>query len=129
MVNITNKKKHMKNKNQLYYKISTGLLTLLMGFSATMYIVQNEMVASTFGDLGFPTWIIYPLATAKVLGLIAIWSNKSKTLKEFAYAGFMFDTLLAAGAHLSINDGGFAPALVGLGIVLTSYFFNSKLTA
>ncbi len=30
-----------------------------------------------------------------ILGLIAIWSNKSATLKEWAYAGFFFNFVLA----------------------------------
>lgn len=117
----------MNNKNQLFYRISTGILTALMGFSSLMYFVQNEMVSATFQNLGFPTWIIYPLAIAKILGLIAIWSNKSKLLKEWAYAGFAFNTLLAMGAHTSISDGEFPAAFVGLLLVITSRYFFSKL--
>lgn len=117
----------MKNKNLLFYRISTGLMTLLFGFSAVMYFVQHEMVAETFSTLGFPTFIIYPLAIAKLLGITAIWTNKSAILKQWAYAGFTFNTLLAAGAHIAVNDGGFAPAIAGLVFVGISYFFNSKL--
>lgn len=92
-----------------------------------MYFVQNEMVSETFASLGFPVWIIYPLAIAKYLGLIAIWSNKSKLLKEWAYAGFFFDVLLAAGAHLSVSDGGHYAALFGLVLVVVSRIYNGKL--
>ena len=91
-----------------------------------MYFVQNEMVSETFLKLGFPTFIIYPLAIAKILGLVAIWTNKSKMLKEWAYAGFTFDVLLAIGAHLSINDGEHYAALFGLVLIIISYYFNRK---
>lgn len=117
----------MKNRDLLIYRITTGLVSLLMAFSATMYFVQHEMVSETFLSLGFPTFIIYPLAIAKFLGLIAIWTNKSKMLKEWAYAGFVFDLLLASGSHLVANDGGFAPALFGLIMLGVSYFYHRKL--
>ena len=116
----------MEKRNLWIYRIATGLLTLLMGFSATMYFTQYEMVQEVFGKLGFPTFIIYPLATAKILGLIAIWSNKSKMLKEWAYAGFFFDVLLSMGAHLNVNDGEQGGAIIGLFLVLVSYYFDRK---
>jgi hypothetical protein len=116
----------MKNKNLLFYRIATGLMTLLFGFSAIMYFAQHDMVAETFLALGFPTFIIYPLAIAKLLGLTAIWTNKFATVKEWAYAGFTFNALLAAGAHIAAGDGEFAGAIMGLVFVAASYFFNSK---
>lgn len=117
----------MKKKDLLIYRITTGLLTVLMLFSASMYFAQNEMVSETFLKLGFPTFVIYPLAIAKILGLVAIWTNKSSMLKEWAYAGFVFNLLLAAGAHIAINDGEYAPALLGLVLVAVSYLYNRKL--
>ena len=117
----------MKKTNVWIYRIATGILTLLMTFSAVMYFAQYEMVSETFSKLGFPTFIIYPLAIAKILGLVAIWTNKSETLKQWAYAGFTFNLLLAAGAHLNISDGEHFPAVIGLVLVLVSYFYNRKL--
>ena len=111
----------------LINKISTGLLTALMLMSAGMYFFSNEMVRETFSNLGFPTYIIYPLAIAKILGIIAIWTNKSKSLKEWAYAGFFFDFVLALSAHIAINDGEFAAALVAIVLLFISYFSWKKL--
>lgn len=117
----------MKKTDLWIYRITTGIMTLLMMLSATMYFVKHDMVSETFLKLGFPTFIIYPLAIAKLLGLLAIWTDKSKMLKEWAYAGFVFDLVLAIGAHFSIQDGEHYPALVGLIIVLTSYLYYRKL--
>ncbi len=116
----------MEKRNQLIYWISTGLLSALMLFSASMYFLNYAMVSETFTTLGFPTYIIYPLAVAKILGLIAIWSRKSQMLKEWAYAGFFFDFVLAASAHISINDGAFMPAVVAIILLFTSYFSSKK---
>lgn len=116
----------MKTRDLWIYRIVTGLFTLLIAFSATMYFAQYDMVSETFLSLGFPTFVIYPLAIAKFLGLIAIWTKKSKVLIEWAYAGFTFDLLLAAGAHVSIADGGQFAAIIGLAMVAVSYVFYRK---
>lgn len=118
-----------QKRNRIIYYIATGLLTALMLMSAGMYFFNHEMVAETFSKLGYPTYIIYPLAIAKILGLIAIWTKKSNTLKEWAYAGFFFDFVLALAAHLHIKDGEFGGALVAIILLLVSYVFDKKLDA
>ena len=120
----------MKKRNKIIYLIATGLLTANMLLSAVMYIFNHEMAVNMFQSLSYPVYIIYPLAVAKILGLIAIWTNKSKTLKEWAYAGFVFDFLLAISAHINADDGEFVPAVVALVFVTVSYtFYRKGLTA
>ena len=111
----------MKKRSKIIYLIATGLLTANMLLSAGMYFFNYKMVAEMFEALSYPTYIIYPLAIAKILGLIAIWSNKSKILKEWAYAGFVFELLLAISAHINAGDGGSAGAVVALVLALLSY--------
>jgi len=77
-----------QKRNRIIYLIATGLLTALMLISAGMYFFNNEMVSETFRNLGYPTYIIYPLAIAKILGLITIWTKKSTTLKEWHTQAF-----------------------------------------
>lgn len=112
--------------NKIIYYIATGLLTALMLMSAGMYFFNHEMVASTFSNLGYPTYIIYPLAIAKILGLIAIWTKQSNTLKEWAYAGFFFDFVLALAAHIHLKDGAYAPAAIAIVLLLVSYICEKK---
>lgn len=108
--------------------ISTGLLTLMMLMSAGMYIFNHGEMSVSFLALGFPVYVIYPLALAKILGLVAVWSNLSKTLKEWAYAGFFFNFSLAVSAHLMANDGEFAGAAMALVLLFTSYFSWKKIS-
>ncbi len=119
----------MKKRDAIIYYIATGLITLLMLFSASMYFIMHDMVVATFEFLGYPSYLIYPLAIAKLLGLVAIWTNKSKMLKEWAYAGFVFDLILGGAAHIAAEDGGFMAAVVGLVLIFTSYIFYRKLEA
>lgn len=114
------------NSKNWPYLISTGLLSLLMLFSAGMYFFNHDMVRDTFTHLGYPTYIIYPLAIAKILGLVAIWTKKSNWLKEWAYAGFFFDFVLALSAHISVADGEYAPAALAIVLLIVSYFTEKK---
>lgn len=115
------------NKTKIAYYISTGLLSLMMVGGAGMYFFNHAEVAEVFTSLGYPTYIIYPLAIAKLLGLVAIWTRLSDTLKEFAYAGYMFDFTLAATAHLVVGDGGAGGPIVAFIFALTSYLTQKQL--
>ena len=115
-------------KFKIIYWVSTGLLSALMLLSAGMYIFNNAEVSKTFEALGYPAYIIYPLAVAKILGLVAIWTRKSKMLTEWAYAGFFYDFVLAFFAHVMVSDGGFAPAMAALLLLATSYFTGKNLS-
>ena len=117
----------MKTTKIIYY-ISTALLTVIMLFSAGMYIFNHEAIAGFFTHLGYPTYIIYPLAILKILGLISLWFIKSKSLKEWAYAGFFFDFVLAFTAHVMVNDGGHMTALIAFIVLIISYISSKKIT-
>ena len=120
----------MENSNKkikIIYWTATGLLSAMMLMSAGMYIFNNAYVTEIFMNLGYPVYIIYPLAAAKILGIVAIITKKSKTLKEWAYAGFFFDFVLAFFAHIAISDGEFMGSLAAMVLLLTSYFFDKKL--
>ncbi len=116
----------MSKKWKIIYWSVTAVFCLLALFSATMYFMKYEMVYSFFKGFGYPTYLIYPLAIAKLLGVVAIVSRKSVWLKEWAYAGFFFDFLLAFFAHYMISDGGEMMATIGIVFVLLSYFLEKK---
>lgn len=113
--------------NKIIYYVSTSLLTVLMLFSAGMYVFNHDEVAGMFTSFGYPTYIIYPYAFAKILGLIAIWFINNKNIKEWAYAGFFFAFILASFAHIMIGDGGQMAAIIALVLLITSYFFSKKI--
>ena len=108
------------------YYVALGLFTALMLFSIFNYFFKYEFIQGAFTSLGYPTYLIYPLAIAKLLGLVAIWTKQSLVLKEWAYAGFVFDTLLAGSAHLNVSDGQAGGAIMALALILTAYFLEKK---
>ncbi|MEL6189565.1 MAG: DoxX family protein, partial [Myxococcota bacterium] len=88
--------------------------------------VQHDQIAEAFTALGYPTYLIYPLAIAKVLGLVAIWTRRSEELRGLAYAGFFYDFVLALAAHLAVGDGQFGPAAVALALLAVSYVSSRR---
>ena len=114
------------NKNKIIYWVSTGLVTLLMLFSAFQYFFNHAAITEAFTNLGYPTYLIYPLATAKLLGLVAILSRVSEFLKNLAYAGFFYDFVLAFVAHIMAADGGYLFSLIAIIAISLSYFYEKK---
>lgn len=114
-------------KNKIIYWISTGLLSLMMIAASVMYFVKTEMVQGIFNSLGYPSRLVLPLATLKILGVIAIVSNKNKTLKEWAYFGFLMDYCLALEGHLSISDGDHSAPVIALVLLMISYTYDKKI--
>lgn len=78
------------------------------------------MVKGFFTGMHFPEWVVIPLAIAKVLGVITILFNIHPVLKEWAYAGFFFDVILATGAHHFAGHGMFGMSFAGIFLVLGS---------
>lgn len=107
--------------------IAKVLLTLLMLLSAGMYIFNNAEISKSFESLGYPTYIIIPLAILKLAGIVTIWLSKNKSLTEWAYAGFFFNFILALSAHIAVNDGEFLPSLIAIIALLTTYFTHKKI--
>lgn len=111
------------------YWISTALICLLYLASATMYLTQGDMIRQALGGLGYPAYLIPVLIVVKILGVAAILSRVSVALSDLAYAGMFYHLLLAFSAHLNAGDGGFAPALIGLGLLVVSFFTQNAARA
>jgi len=110
---------------KIVHYLFTGLLSAMMLMSASMYFMKHDEISIVMEGLGFPAYLLYPLGIAKILGLIAIWTRKSNLLKEWAYAGFFFNLLLAITAHAMVYEPVYGPAM-GLVFMLGSYIAQKK---
>jgi hypothetical protein len=113
--------------NKIVFYVTTGLFTLLMCFSVSMYLFNHEEIAKVFETLGYPSYVVYPLALAKILGLIALWFFQNKKIVEWAYAGFFFNAVLAFFAHYMIGDGEQMGAVIAFVLVMVSYVFSKRI--
>lgn len=117
----------VNTKTKILYYGSTALLTLIMLFSASQYFFNHEFIRGAFQHLGYPTYLIYPMAVSKILGLIAIWSRKSQFLTGLAYAGFFYNVILAFFAHIAVSDHSQWIAVAAIIALVPSYFSSKKL--
>lgn len=87
------------------YWIVTGLFCGVFIVSALLTLFDPEGTRRQTAELGYPVYIAtYPLAAAKIAGVVAILSRWSPTLTMFAFAGFLFDLILAGAAHVYERD-------------------------
>ena len=112
---------------KIIYWSATGLLSALLLFSSGMYIFNNELIQGAFTAFGYPTYLIYPLAVAKIGAVVVLLTQKRNMLKEWAYAGLFFDFVLAFFAHYMVSDGEHMMALLALILLVISYIFNRKI--
>ena len=115
-------------RDRTLFWVFTGLLAFLMVGSAGRALFEYPWAQESFVHLGYPTYIIYPLEVAKLLGVAAVVSNRSLFLKNLAYAGFFYHLLLALSAHVAAGDG---PEMMlasasGLGLLAGSYRFDRR---
>jgi len=116
----------MSKKNKIIYWASTGLLSVMLLMSAGMYVFNNAEISEMFKAFGYPTYIIYPLAIAKISAVGVLLSQKQSRIKEWAYSALFFEFILAFFAHYMISDGEQIGAVIAMVLLLVSYIFGKK---
>lgn len=89
---------------RIVYWIATLLFVIPQTWSAVQMVIEAPRMAATIHHLGYPTYFMLGLGVAKLLGAIVILLGSWPGLKEWAYAGYTFDTLGALVSHLSVGD-------------------------
>jgi len=105
------------------YWIVTGLTAAFMLLSAVPDVLHSPQAISIFGHLGYPAYLLPFLGIAKILAIVAVLVPGVRRLKEWAFAGLIFDVTGALYSHLSVGDvpTAWAPAVIGLLLVSGSY--------
>jgi hypothetical protein len=122
----------MKKINIIYW-IFTGILAAFMLMSAvTNIIVVPDAVKLIKQDLGYPEYIIPFLGVAKLLGVIAILVPRFPRLKEWAYAGFVFDLTGATYSSIAIGEKIYQWGAMSIFFIIVAFsyiFWHKKLKA
>jgi len=96
--------------NKTVYWTSTILFGGFMMFSSITNISPSSETIAFFNSIGYPAYIIPFLGWAKIMGSIVLLTPTKFRIKEWAYAGLMFDLI---GALFSITMSfGFAMSSV-----------------
>lgn len=115
-------------KTKILYWVFTSLFALLMLSSAIPDIVSAPIAIEGFTRMKMPVYLLPFLGIAKALGVIAIIVPGFPRIKEWAYAGLVFDLI---GATYSIIASGhpatdWATMALPLALAAAAYFFYHK---
>lgn len=114
-------------KTKIIYWILTGLFAAFMAFSAIPDILMSEDALKFMAILGYPEYFIPFIGYAKLLGVIAILVPGYPRIKEWAYAGLMYD-LIGAGYSVAATSGiaDAAMFVIFIGLGAASYIYYHK---
>ena len=111
------------NARTIAYWITTVLAAFVMLAGGVGDLVGPEPVVKIMTHLGYPDYFAKIIGFWKILGAIAVLAPGLPRLKEWAYAGMLFDLTGAAASHFALKDptNETVTPLVILGIVMASW--------
>jgi hypothetical protein len=116
-------------KEKLIFWSTTILIALFEGVMPAL-TSHTEMAKEGLRHLGYPSYFGTAIVVFKVLGVLTLVIPQiPHRLKEWAYAGFVFDFLFASISHAAVdgvNGQTFFP-IIALAILMVSYFYYHKL--
>ena len=116
-------------KTKIIYWIFTGLLAALMLVSSIPDIMSvPDAIKIVHEHLGYPIYFIPFIGVAKSLGVVAIVVPGLPRIKEWAYAGFVFDLAGAMYSSIAVGDPASDWMFLFIGFILIgcSYYFHHK---
>lgn len=107
----------------LAYWITTGLIAFAFVAGGIFDMSGSPEVVAQLAHLGYPAYLGMLLGVWKVLGALAIVAPGLPRLKEWAYAGMVFDLTGAVVSHVAVGDavGQLVAPLGLLGLVAASW--------
>jgi len=108
----------------IVYWISTALLALELALGGVWDVLRVPQVREVMDRLGYPAYFLVILGVWKLLGAIAVIVPRFLRLKEWAYAGLVFNLTGALASHIAsrvINAGTLVYLFVMMGVTAASW--------
>src|SRR5258708_22415882 len=104
------------------YWVTTALTAFVFLSGGATDLARPDFLMEGMTKLGYPPYFVLILGAWKVLGGIVVLTPRLPRLKEWAYAGVVFDLTRAASSHAAVGDpaGKIAAPLIIAGIVMAS---------
>lgn len=113
----------MKEWQRPFYWMASGIVALLFAVPGTALLIGVPHFTVEMARLGYPNYFLVLFGLLKIIGALTILAPGFPRLKEWAYAGMVFDALFAAYSRGALGDPlpqTLLPLLIG-GLVLTSW--------
>lgn len=119
----------LKTARILFWVLYILLSLTLLPSTLPSVVSLDYAVAHFHGHLGYPEYFLPFTSVAKILGLIAIIIPGYPRIKEWAYAGLVFDLVGAIFSGIAVGDGisVWIYPLVDLVLVIACYVVYHKI--
>lgn len=111
------------NARTIAYWITTSLIAFSFLSGGVVDLMRPPFALQGMSHLGYPPYFMLILGFWKVAGGVAILIPGFALLKEWAYAGIVFDLTGASASHLASGDAVFhiVTPLIMVGLVVASW--------
>lgn len=110
---------------KIAYWFSTVIVLFLLSVAVFNYHASHDAISGYFELVGYPSYIVYPLAYLKLLTIVIIVTHRYNDLRDMAYAAYFINMVMALVAHLFQGDS-YIHAAVGVVAVICSYLLGNK---
>jgi hypothetical protein len=117
----------MKKTVILFWVVTIAFSFMMVGSAIPSIRVKQEAIDFMSKGLGYPVYFIPFTGVAKVLGIIAILIPGFPRIKEWAYAGLIFDLIGAIYSIIAIGQGGWQFILIPFGLGVLSYYLYHRI--
>jgi len=118
----------LMKKTTVFYWIFTGMLIPALGIGSVSGLFSSPESVQVITALNYPAYIVPFLSLARLLALLVIFLPKLPRLKEWAYAGLVFDVIGAMYSQIALENPlkHLIFPLIALVFIFGSYFFYHK---
>jgi DoxX-like family len=108
---------------RIAYWVTTVLTAFVFLSGGVGDLIQPASLMEGMAHLGYPAYFTTILGAWKILGGLAVLAPRFPKLKEWAYAGMLFDLSGASASHASVGDPAskIATPLIILAVVMASW--------
>jgi len=104
------------------YWVTTALIAFAFLAGGAADLSRPAGLMESMNKLGYPPYVVLILGVWKVLGGIVVLAPGLPRLKEWAYAGMIFDLTGAAASHAAVGERAeIAAPLIIAAIVMASW--------
>ena len=97
----------------LAYWASTAVTLFMLLSGGLAYLLRAEFAVAGVTALGYPAYVVTILGIWKLLAVPALLIPRFGRLREWAYAGIVFDLTGAAASHLAVGNPAYHQVVIG----------------
>jgi hypothetical protein len=95
------------------YWATTAVTVFMLLSGGLAYLLRADFAVAGVTALGYPAYVVTILGIWKLLAVPALLTPRVGRLREWAYAGIMFDLTGAAASHVAVGNPAWHQVTIG----------------